>query len=1424
MNADITVNDRASDSLEDIGNAAQNATQRIQSLEAILEDLERQLQSSLDAEIDVNDESVIRARRDVEELLAEVQSARQQLNDSLVVNTQTNSGSSTTQTTNTNSNINVSTNIPQTQREVAQLREQLERLQSQLNNLGVDTNIDLGLDGLNESVNGLVTSLRAVESELRTIQSQVNSLNGSNINVGGSTSTSSSTGDIQIPQGSSGVDSGAQETINRLTAEIQDLQHSIELLTASNVANGVNMSNLGRNMRQNTYDMDRLHRQQMRMFQNMLRYAQRLNPKNVLNESAGRLSMGTTAFGMMPDAKTQLEMNALMGMSQSAVSSSRKKLSQLGFGRTKREIKALEAQMHSIANIRMDNLRDQIKLTEKALKEMSSAANAHEYAQEMEVAKQKLAEYKRALKDADPVKQIGRVNGYDVAKIFGKDVFIKPIKGQLNRVGAMVEGFFSQDMARMLDRAYKKIDGAATKIVGEQTTKAETKAKIMQLQTRYQMLGQTINQFVTPAVLGLAAAFGMVAANADKGFNKYQAQTLTSDPKTMNKYKDKMADTQVETGASYEEVAEVFSVLNNQLGKTEKNIQKAATMGLYFSKVWGVDAVDAVSTVDEITKELGVSEKQAQDILALALKKHQGDIKAATKDVMSHEKAWKKASSAGKEGADAYKKMVDGIDAGAIARFGKALRQMGAALLELWQQLEPTLTKIAEKITVVAKNMTEFLRNNPGMAKLVGHAIALGGAMTVLLGLMAPVAGFLIMHRNLFQGLAQAMGGAARGGTAVLNPAVRMVLDTLKMTQSAILGLPRVIGGAIPALASMLRALPASMVGWIVNFVKLNPLLTAFSAIAWVAYKNWDRVGPLLGEVWKQLKRIGKAIMDAFSGPSKEGMNGFSKALNLIAKITGDVLVIALKLLIPLLEMVAKMMEHGGGGAVAAGGMFLFFGSVLGRMIPGLGLFGGALRMVFSPFTAFMGLLRGAPGRLARFTSILSKIPAAFAMVGRGLTMLGPLLMNPWTWVILAVVGIVVLVVKNWDKIKKATVKAWNGITGWLKRHWKTLLTIASGPFGWLAIFIGKNWDKIWKTTKKVWNRISSWLKKHWKTILSFAMGPFGAIFRLVSKNWNKISSATRKVWNAIYKKLKSVWNSIVNWTKKKVEDMRKSISTKFNNIRKSISKTVSNIKKSVYNAFEYVRKWATKKVNDMKKAVSNAFHNIYKAIKDKMNNARKAVTNVFSRIGKAVNDFKNGFKKKINDAFDVVKNLGSKARKWGSDIIDGLIGGLKSAAGRVGDVVSDIGNGIKKTFTGLLGIHSPSRVFKGYGININEGFAIGIKDTIGLVTKASQAISDAIVQPDPIDATVNMNRNLGQTMAGGINPVSRVRPASGAVTNNNSSVNTNNTNNNGVSIENAKFEVKVDKLQSADDFIKMRKMLQNVASEDLFGMAVRKL
>ena len=89
--------------------------------------------------------------------------------------------------------------------------------------------------------------------------------------------------------------------------------------------------------------------------------------------------------------------------------------------------------------------------------------------------------------------------------------------------------------------------------------------------------------------------------------------------------------------------------------------------------------------------------------------------------------------------------------------------------------------------------------------------------------------------------------------------------------------------------------------------------------------------------------------------------------------------------------------------------------------------------------------------------------------------------------------------------------------------------------------------------------------------------------------------------------------------------------------------------------------------------------------------------------------------------------DMPAKFTEFGSNIISGLVNGIKNTWETVKQSVLDLGGNITSWFKEKLGIHSPSRVFKGYGVNVVEGLAIGMDNAQPLATEASKNLSSAV-------------------------------------------------------------------------------------------------
>lgn len=106
-----------------------------------------------------------------------------------------------------------------------------------------------------------------------------------------------------------------------------------------------------------------------------------------------------------------------------------------------------------------------------------------------------------------------------------------------------------------------------------------------------------------------------------------------------------------------------------------------------------------------------------------------------------------------------------------------------------------------------------------------------------------------------------------------------------------------------------------------------------------------------------------------------------------------------------------------------------------------------------------------------------------------------------------------------------------------------------------------------------------------------------------------------------------------------------------------------------------------------------------------------------------------------INGIKEAVKwfgNLIDKISKFnpvsvGKNIIDGIAKGIVGKKSVADDAVKAVTDGIKEEAQTELGIHSPSKVFKGYGGYIVEGLVNGISAAKDVAVKAIQSVSDAV-------------------------------------------------------------------------------------------------
>ena len=102
--------------------------------------------------------------------------------------------------------------------------------------------------------------------------------------------------------------------------------------------------------------------------------------------------------------------------------------------------------------------------------------------------------------------------------------------------------------------------------------------------------------------------------------------------------------------------------------------------------------------------------------------------------------------------------------------------------------------------------------------------------------------------------------------------------------------------------------------------------------------------------------------------------------------------------------------------------------------------------------------------------------------------------------------------------------------------------------------------------------------------------------------------------------------------------------------------------------------------------------------------------------IGGMANQLKSWITEKI---VNVAKSMASKMSPAGQALVEGLWNGINDKFEWIkGKIKTWVGN-VLDFFKNLLGIHSPSTVFEGYGENMAEGLAIGYMNGIGYIKSA---------------------------------------------------------------------------------------------------------
>ncbi|MBT2728399.1 hypothetical protein J7E63_15830 [Bacillus sp. ISL-75] len=189
-----------------------------------------------------------------------------------------------------------------------------------------------------------------------------------------------------------------------------------------------------------------------------------------------------------------------------------------------------------------------------------------------------------------------------------------------------------------------------------------------------------------------------------------------------------------------------------------------------------------------------------------------------------------------------------------------------------------------------------------------------------------------------------------------------------------------------------------------------------------------------------------------------------------------------------------------------------------------------------------------------------------------------------------------------------------------------------------------------------------------------------------------------------------------------------------------------------LYKNWDIITKKAKTDFPKLIAIISGAGKKIVSAWKRDMQDFKKAwdwIVTGLSNIGKNI-------KKNWNQAIQDFKNAWSKAVKFfkgidlksiGSDIIRGLVNGMSNMLQKVKDKAHEIAKTVKSAIKDKLKLGSPSKVTEEMGINVGEGLAIGIEDSLSKIRSVSNKMANAAIPRNQAPTTLQKTNNKSMTV-----------------------------------------------------------------------------
>ena len=437
------------------------------------------------------------------------------------------------------------------------------------------------------------------------------------------------------------------------------------------------------------------------------------------------------------------------------------------------------------------------------------------------------------------------------------------------------------------------------------------------------------------------------------------------------------------------------------------------------------------------------------------------------------------------------------------------------------------------------------------------------------------------------------------------------------------------------------------------------------------------------------------------------------------------------------------------------------FGEGLGSVMGGIVIALSSAFLAFKAFSTVSGLLSGIPAVLTTIKTavtglftVMSANPigiaiAAIAGLTAGLvyfftqTETGRQIWSSFVaWIKQAWQGIADFFVNLWSGISEGAstlwdgvVTAWNAVVTFFSDLWVSIQEAAS--VAWTAIttavmaivqpFIDgfmNIWNNISDGLTQIWEGIKMIFQGAWEFIKSIFLGAILIIIDLVTGNFDQLSADLSLIWEGIQNGISMIWEGIKTFFSGIVDAIVGYGIAVFENFSTTLStiwKGLSAAGKAIFDGFAQILSniW-----NTIKSVASSAWEGLKSTVLGLIDGLVQGAKKAWESMKQGVRDLVSN----VTSIFDGIRNIDLWSA--GKAILDGFLGGLKSAWGAVTDFVGGIASWIRDhkgpiEYDRKLLIPAGNAIMQGLNRGLQDRFK-GVKKSVsGMAGEISSAFSN---------------------------------------------------------------------------------------------------